>query len=374
MYQRGELRSQALDLLRFPLAVCIVVIHAFPAVRMMETFGINPVDSPILVAVSRYVFGSLDEAVVPIFFFISGLVFFINYEPTRETYIRKLKNRAKTLLVPYLIWNALPIVILVAKDLLIPGIHDWDLHPTLPNLLSCFWNYNTSMVTNHGAMELANYLPAPINNPLWFVKDLIVVVLFTPLIYWVLKRTKYFVITLLGILWFADRFFDFNLDNQFFLCSFFFFSLGAYMSINSKDILAMFGRFSRLSMVMYPLLAVVQVATVDSFPACSKFIMLLNVLVGLLFAYNLSAWFLKKKICNVSPMLASSSFFIYVSHSIVFTNTKVILLRMTHPSSDLQYVCFYTVIAILTVLLLLAIFCFLKRYCPVLLNLLTGRK
>ncbi len=42
---------------------------------------------------------------VPIFFIISGYLFFLNFQGTKSEFISKYKKRAKSLLVPFLFWS-----------------------------------------------------------------------------------------------------------------------------------------------------------------------------------------------------------------------------------------------------------------------------
>ncbi len=94
---RNDLRSQSLDLLRFPLAVVVVFIHVWTP----NTYG--PEGS---ICLSSFLNGLIEGLIrgqsVPIYFFISGYVFFLNVDMTRQTYIRKLRNRSKSLLIPYI--------------------------------------------------------------------------------------------------------------------------------------------------------------------------------------------------------------------------------------------------------------------------------
>jgi fucose 4-O-acetylase-like acetyltransferase len=56
-----------------------------------------------------YVLGGI---AVPLFFFISGFLFFLNIENFNlQSYGNKLQTRGKTLLIPYLFWNLFAIAI-----------------------------------------------------------------------------------------------------------------------------------------------------------------------------------------------------------------------------------------------------------------------
>lgn len=377
----NELRSQSLNLLRFPLAVVVLVVHVFSTNDLLlqgETFTVD--SHPLFLWVNNFIDGFLRDQSVPVYFFISGFVFFLGIKLTKETFVRKLKNRTKTLLIPYIIWNLAAVLMIGVR--FVPWFRDYfsylDLkfNFSLPALLSCFWKYHGELCqapvgTEAYAGELASV--APINAPLWFLRDLMIVVLCTPLLYWLLKRAGYYLVILLGILWFGSVSFDFK-HSDMLLTAFFFFSWGACLSIGKKDMLRIFGRYFIVSMILYPLLAVLYVVSVYHFPEMSSIIKRLNVMVGLIFAYNLAIWLLRCRVCKVNAFLASSAFFIYVSHTLICHKILKLFVIKLNPESDLALLSVYALTVLLTLALLLSTFYLLKRYAPGFLKILTGRK
>ena len=371
---RSDLRSQTLDLLRFPLAVVIVIIHVFSRKSVGIIFNGNEIDFSNAVffeEIKCFIDGFLRGQSVPIYFFISGFVFFLSVEWSRGKYIQKLKNRVKTLLIPYLIWNTIALLLMVVSQFYFASfssMSSWN--PTFGNILSCYGVY-TGQLFGIEFPEAAY----PIDGPLWFVRDLMIVVLCTPLLYRLMKRGNCWFVVLLGVLWFFNRCFDerYAFLNDW-LSAFFFFSWGAYMSINRKDMLVEFGRYFRLSVFMYPILGISYVAAVHWCPEICKTIKSLNVFFGLLFAYNLAAWLLRKKYCKASPFLASSSFFIYVSHALICGKILKILIVYLQPASSFSILFIHIFTVVLTLALLLSAFYLMRRYTPALLRVLTGRR
>lgn len=87
--------SPKIAILSFWLSVMVVWRHvALPA------FPWVPEALTVLEKASYVAYGT-----VPAFCFISGFLFFRSYRP--EDYVTKLRKRLRTLLVPYLVWNAL---------------------------------------------------------------------------------------------------------------------------------------------------------------------------------------------------------------------------------------------------------------------------
>ena len=138
--------------------------------------------------------------------------------------------------------------------------------------------------------------------------------------------------------------------------------------------LKVFGRFFRSSMFLYPLLALLYVLSVHYFPDVSVIIKKLNVFICLFFAYNLSSWLLKHNLCKVSSFLASSCFFIYVTHTLVCGNLMKILVYLLRPNSGLGVFFIQVSTVVITVTFLLLVFYLLRCYAPSFLKVTTGRK
>lgn len=377
---RNDLRSQSLDLLRFPLAVVVLTIHTFTTNGFtLQGVPISLGDMPILLEINHVIDGFLRGQSVPIYFFISGFVFFLGVKLTKEKYLQKLKNRVKTLLIPYLIWN----IVFVLKSLLLrlpcfsslfPTAHKIQLDFSLSAILETFWDnskgiFGMAPTTN----EIVDNSIFPADSPLWFVRDLMIVVLCTPVLYWVLKRTRHYFVLILGVLWFTLAYWNLGHVYQL-VTAFFFFSWGAYMSVNAKDMMLEFSRFSKISMLLYPLLALLFVFSVHYFPNFSGTIKRLNVLVGLFFAYNVSSWLLTHHVCKVSPFLASSSFFIYVAHTLMCGDFVKLFFFIFHPTTDLGMLSVYISAVVVTVAILLLTFYLLRCYTPNFLKVIAGRK
>jgi surface polysaccharide O-acyltransferase-like enzyme len=99
------MQSKVIDFLRFPLCILVVFIHNQDASidkQLQETYWIcNELFSEILGRVA-----------VPLFFFFSGFLFFLNVNTFNIKNIKnKLESRVKTLLVPYLFWTMLIVII-----------------------------------------------------------------------------------------------------------------------------------------------------------------------------------------------------------------------------------------------------------------------
>lgn len=376
MNEREQLRSDSLNLLRFPLAIAVVMEHLFPSGGTFTMQG-NEYDFrvfPLFTWITHFINGTLRGLSVPIFFFISGYVFFLGVTWSIKVYERKLQKRIKTLLIPFVIWNLIALLITLSKKIcfpvLFPTIANMEWNVTLSGLLNTFWD------ASHGIFvpitsPIVNYI-YPQAVPLWFVRDLMIVVLFTPVLFYLLKYIRQYLVYLLGIAWFVLGYWDFGHVNQL-LTAFFFFSWGAHISISKKDLLTKFGRYSKFSAVLYVLFSLFHVIAAYWRPDWCGTIMRFNILFGLCFFYNLAAWLLKRKICKPNAFLASASFFIYVAHTLFLDAILKTLFLLMKPSSDIGIVFIYISTLLLTVGILLAVFWLLRHYVPAFLKVIAGR-
>ena len=359
-----QLRRQTLDLLRFPLAIVVMLIHIWP--------GPSSIDPQFcllkLFCVTKS--GFLSDQSVPIYFFIAGYVFFYNVDFNKETYIKKLKNRTKTLLIPYIIWNTIALVsLMLSQKLLHPASFEPNI--SLRSILDCYWNNRSSLFGDANPNA-----SSPIDPPLWFVRNLIIIVLFTPVLYNLIKHLKHYFIITLGIIWFLSNYIigDTHFFAERLLSGIFFFSYGAYMSIHRRDMLIEFGRYFKSSMIIYPSLCLLYIIASYTYPETCSIIKGANILVGLMFAYNLSSWLLRKGYCKVSPFLASSAFFIYVSHALIIGYIFAFQKHLINPNNEIRQIIMYLLTSIMTAGILLGVFYLLRRYTPNLLKVLIGRK
>lgn len=374
---KSDLRTQSLDLLRFPLAVIVVSVHIFNKEAIsISGMTFDVCQYSLYNDFLLFVAGFLRGISVPVYFFISGYVFFLGVNHfTKDVYFKKLKNRVFTLLIPFVIWNMPEMIIQFGKyifyDLIPFSTYGVELNLTLKNILSCFWKYNGELfvpITPSGD-RIIGVSPFPLNAPLWFIRDLIVVVIFTPIIHYIIKHTKYFVIVVLLGLSFIP-----NIQIPH-LGAFLFFFMGAFLSIYNKDMVVEFGRYFKMSMIIYPLFSLLTIIAIKQ--DCSILYHIfkqISVLGFLIFAYNISIWLLKNTRIRPGKILPPASFFIYVSHILIFMRVTKLIFMFMKPDNGVEIISSYLLSVILTVSSLLAVFVFMKKYTPGILHFVTGRK
>ena len=189
MDDKDILQSKVIDFLRFPMIVSIVLLHAF--LESIKGLDIPANGIPVYHFLSFFISRVLVSVAVPLFFFISGYLFFYRVSFSLAVYGKKLRARVRTLLIPYLFWNVVVLAGYWAMALLSPveftsGAYKLVQDYTLRDYLLCFWNIN-------GAM--------PVNGVLWFIRDLMIMVVCAPVVYWVLRYFRWYALVVLGGIW-----------------------------------------------------------------------------------------------------------------------------------------------------------------------------
>lgn len=181
---------------RFPIIFGVVCIHA----GFCSSHG-------LLYFVMGECFGRIG---VPLFFFISGYLFFQNYVNTKKNFLDKIKKRFFSLFIPYLLWNFIAFIIYsnVTETM------------SLDQFFQAFWVVDGK--EGH----------SPADGPLWFVRALMIYSIIAPL-FFLLNRHRFFswLSPFFLLIWLLDA----PLFKSGFVIGFVFFNFGAWMALTDWD-------------------------------------------------------------------------------------------------------------------------------------------
>lgn len=297
---------------------------------------------------------------VPTFFLISGYLFYHHLEQWDwHTYGDKLRRRIHTILIPYIGWNIFhclhlcwPLLMKIAH-----GTAHWDALWRLLKALGgwhMLWtgSYHPQVVNLLG-MTMTN--TAPVLVPLWFLRDLMVVILFAPLLHWLLRKGgKWFIGLLAACLvlrvWFPVP----GLS----IVSTFWFSLGGYFALQGRDMVDNMYRYRAYTWILWPLtLACAMWLALyhpDTDPYLSGILKTIDTLVAVPAVVAVAAALQHRGLAKDRPWLAKSAFWVYCSH--IFLRKQVIKATLPLvPHSYPAYLVHYLLVPILTLFVCLSV-------------------
>lgn len=377
-----KLLSQTISYLRFPLTVGVVFIHSdlSKGVQLPDTiYGLN---SPDWFYYLMQLFSNvIPRIAVPLFFFISGFLFFHNMDFNGNTYKRKLYTRTRTLLIPYFLWNAMTLFIDSIKALplfssIAKSANNSEFHFSLTRLFNTFFNHerdNGILVVNiKDITEKIDFNSYPIDVPMWYVRDLMVMVLMAPIIYYLIKRMGKWTIISIAIIKYCiiSILLPHGGYPSQFVTALFFFSWGAYFSIDKQNFAETMRKYYYAPFIYIPI-AIIDMLTKNT--DYNFYIHNLGILLGIVSAIIIASYFVEKKRVKINPTLANASFFIYALHGILLVPVAKVLIKIFHlPDTIFTMLSLYFVTPTITIILCLVIYIMLRKHVPSVWTLLTG--
>lgn len=272
---------------------------------------------------------------VPLFFLISGYLFFYQTQYTLSNYIEKLKRRSVSLLIPYISWKCLLLILSLSLKII---------------------SYMT-----HGEI----IIPLHTSYQFWFIEYLIALVLFSPLIFLWIRYLRWVGVLILGICWYMGVL-------ELSILSLFFFTLGAYIAIHLIDWMIIVRRYTLWMIIVYQLVVIIDLLTKEY--AYNMFINRFGLIIGMWVTVGICSCFLEKKIVKVNHFLERSAFFVFALHEPLLTYMRNAALYWLHLTMEWQLIVLYFAVPIITILICLGTYYLLARYTPKVAHVLTGRK
>jgi len=164
--------------------IAILNSVAIMLVLLLHSYFVEATDYSMANYIQKFTGTSgLSGVAVPLFYFMSGILFFKSVNCTKDC-ITGIRKRIFSLLMPYIIWN----IVFVG----------WYMFMSIIPGISGFVN---SDLISHFRLDrpfagLEYLLLEPAGFHLWFMRDLIVYVVFSPLLWLLLKRFPW--LTLIG--------------------------------------------------------------------------------------------------------------------------------------------------------------------------------
>lgn len=202
-YMLSQKNSNKISVLSFVLFIGVMMIHTYN----LGIYGIEP-DSGLIAVFEMYTNRLASEICVPYFFVISGFLFFRNFD--MSLLAEKYKSRCYSIVIPYIVWNTLYYLFFVGMAKI----------PFVAKFI------NNAGESEFSILAYVNY----VRNGYYtfgFLRELIWMILCTPIWWFLLKRKKYYwpefsIIVLIVLKMSGKNIFNINI----------YYVLGAYLGIN----------------------------------------------------------------------------------------------------------------------------------------------
>lgn len=295
---KKEETSRTIISLRFLLMVFIVFIHSNGVTNFWDENGVEqfyniPIIENIIITFFTQI---LSRCAVPLFFLISGYLFYLK----DDSYSVLLKKKTKSLLIPFLLWPSLYLILYALRAVIF--------HTNNP--------YSGLNLMDWMGVFIGKYkwraLP---ENPslvfqFWYVRDLLLLFLISPILKIILDKKPYLLLLFAVFLWMQrSNFYQKNASQG--IC---FFIMGMYFSKRNYTIADLkFANFKELILILLVLcpLDLYLMINGDKYSICHEF----NVLIISIFILKLGYWIQnKQKLFSFQKTLADYSFWMFALH------------------------------------------------------------
>lgn len=349
-YQLSKEESERINILKFIGIVFVVLIHSYTS-DVNFAGGTLVVQLPLWLNIIEYSISFIiARCGVQLFFLISSILLF----KKKRAYFSTIKGKAKTLLIPYLIWNTAWILVFFVLQS-IPFTAD-------------YFSGSHILIRDCGFVDWLNLYGIgtqyPQDYPLWFVRDLMVVTLFYPLIGFLAEKQPKIVLAVSTLLLFLPVVFPFK-TAVLWVC------IGAgvvKLSLRISDI-------DKMKMpVVSVIYSVVAIALICLFiydiyfaPLTTAFIF-----ISIIFWVKITKYiYANPSLKGVLLKLAEWTFIIYVAHEMTLSSVNKVCWRL-FPNNSVIALILYFAIPFVVITLCVIFGKILKRILPKAYLIVTG--
>lgn len=345
-------QSEVINAMRFPLIVLVLYMHIVPLTPFPVEAGFSGMH--IYNFLAEFIAHNVGRLAVPCFFLFSGYFYFLKMDTwSFNFYISQQKKRAISLILPYLLWNILNIVIVLAKGYAM-------------NAIGMEGSIDINFIKQTSLYEL---MVMPINLPLWYLRDLICMTFLAPLFYFLFRYTKIWGLVAVFIIYLTTMELPFR---GFSMTAIFYFGIGAFFGINKKNMLEVAQKIKYPALILGLILAIV--ATFLSTTHYHEYIIRWFAPLGVASAFIITDYLIKnQQIKSILLKYSPAVFFIYAVHELYFKNwVKGAFYRTPLCESGWGMVAGYILMPLVLLVICLVLYYLLKKISPKALAILSG--
>lgn len=346
-YTLSKEESDRLNILKYIAIVFVVYIHSYPLDLTFSEGNMNLLLPQWLILFREILSRTISLCAVPLFYLISAVLLFRK----KRDYKTTIKQKVRTLLLPYLIWNSLWTLVFILLQ-------------NIPFTSAYFSNSDSSILQYSFVEWLKLYGigdPTPIDYPLWYLRDLMVVTLFFPIIDAVAEKFPKQLFFVAAVAYVLPVSFPFKYALPW-TC------MGAsivklQIHLTKLDHIALWK-----CLIVYILCGTITLLTDN--PIIDE----LFIFMGILFWVRVSKWiFSHQKARDIFLRLSEWTFLIFVAHEMTLASIKKVCLKLL-PTEPMFLFVEYLFLPILVIAGCSIVGAILKRNVPKVYYLLTGTR
>lgn len=367
--------SETITMLRFPLAILVVFIHVYhPDIDVYKLHAIGFSGMAVYEYVRRFFSIVLGSSAVPVFFIISGYLLFLKVDNySKDVYIGKLRKRWHTLVIPYFLWIAL----YACEAILSQEVGSFIIHGKPWTNFTEFFRQNgwlhmlwDSRVWDERITWLGveTHESGPFLLPFWYMRDLMVMVLLSPIVYWLVKKLRMVYICFWGIIYVLDI--KLSWMSGTFVGASLFFSVGSYFGINKIDFTKALWKLRYVIFLLTLILACLQTYGIDDRGFLLPWLVIFQSFTLIILASELCRY---PNLYDLNKRMAGLSFFTYSIHLFILGYVTIIVNKLM-PVGDIWYVNManYFIAVTIIIVVCLIVYLIMLKCVPNILGILVG--
>jgi hypothetical protein len=356
-----EALSQTINFARIALIVGLVFLHyeSFPNARISPFRGVDPEQNQVATYLQSLVLFFF-FSVVPLLSMISGWLFFSFRDDAGNALRSRIRRRFVSLYLPLMFWNALFLAVLLLLFRADPA-HRLLAELNIDFAIAGLLDYVNAVfgVTDH-----------PVGFQFWFVRDLFVTVLVSPLLWLLLTRAPLPGALFLGAAWIAghDLWIFFRTDVVFF------FYLGGLIRLRRMPV-EIGTRAALLFMAAYIAMCAIRTLApyvVDGNPLLLQVMTRGMRLVGVLACWGVFQHIALTPIGGWVARFGGLAFFLHAAHYPLIAEVKLILWDLLPAETQPWMLAHYVASVLVTVAIGISLGLLLTRAAPRAFSLLNG--
>ena len=348
--------SEKIKIISFISIILVVFLHAYNLGFAPETAAAisNKTWNWFIQDLISY---GITRIAVPLFFLFSGFWFFYKATGKSQEFSDKIKKRFFTLFIPFLFWSLF-------------GIAFYFTLQSLPQFEKFF---SKELVKDYTAeMWLVKIFIHPIPYQLWFIRDLMLLVLLSPLLYYALKYLGRIFLAVVLALWFC-HIDDFHNSIEALL----FFGTGGFIGLYREDLLsktASTGKATILVLLWISLLVIKSVLGWYGAPVLLvQSVLNVSILAGVpAFWLWYDAYLAQNRRFQLIILhLSTTTFFLFASHEPILTMVKKVLFIVV-GSNETASLAVYFLAPCVTLVLVYSVALSLRKFATRFYQIVTG--